>query len=183
MVFEQIRSAKNERMEAELSAGQRRKDLESSRATQARYKENLVKAVRESGGSRALYEDLELVERSIERIDEKLAELNRPPLPEVKFEEVRDFVNGQMDTLEQLLLGSAQALKMDFQKRIEKIVITPDADERGQFFRITGDVGLFVSSAGVVQTNQVDSIGLHYKIPVSCAMAVQRRTWSVLTVA
>ncbi len=42
--------------------------------------ENLIKAVRESGGSKANYEELELVVRSIERLDEKLAELNRPPV-------------------------------------------------------------------------------------------------------
>lgn len=179
MVFEQIQLAKNERLEAELSAEQRRKDLETNRVTQARYKDNLVKAVRESGGSKALYGELELVVRSIERIDEKLAELSRPRLPEVTLEEVREFVNGQMETLEQLLLGSAEALKMDFQKRIEKIVVTPTADERGQFFEITGDVGLFAAPEVVVRTNQVDLIGLHYKIPVSCTVTVQRRTWPV----
>ena len=36
--------------------------------THARHKDNLVKAVRESGGLKALYEELELVVRSIERI-------------------------------------------------------------------------------------------------------------------
>jgi site-specific DNA recombinase len=181
MVFEQVQTAKNTRLEEELSAEQRRKDLETSRATQVRHKENLVKAVRESGGMKTLYEELELVARSIERIDEKLAELNRPPLPEVTLEGVREFVNGQMATLEQLLLGSAEALKMDFQQRIEKIVITPDADERGQFFRITGDVDLFVAPEDVVQTNQVDLIGLHYKIPVACTAAVRnkRQAWAV----
>jgi site-specific DNA recombinase len=181
MVFEQIQSAKNTRLEEEWSAEQGRKDLEASRATQARHKENLVKAVRESGGMKTLYEELELVARSIERIDEKLAELNRPPLPEVTLEGVREFVNGQMATLEQLLLGSPEALKMDFQQRIEKIVVTPDADERGQFFRITGDVDLFVAPEDVVQTNQVDLIGLHYKIPVVCTAAVRnkRLAWAV----
>lgn len=181
MVFEQIQSAKNARLEVELSAEQRRKDLEISRATQARHKENLVKAVRESGGMKALYEELELVARSIERIDESLAELNRPSLPEVTLEEVSEFVNGQMSKLEQLLLGSAESLKMDFQKRIEKIVVTPDVDDRGQFFRITGDVDLFIAPEDVEQTKQVDLIGLHYKIPVSCTVAVQnkRQAWPI----
>ena len=185
MVFDQIQLVKNERLEAESSVEQRRKDLESSRATQARYKDNLVKAVRESGGSKTLYEELELVVRSIERIDEKLAELNRAQLLEVKIEEVRDFVNGQVDTLEQLLLGSAEALKMDFQKRIEKIVVTPDVDNSGQFFRITGDLDLFAASEDVVQTKQVYSIGLHYKIPVSCIIAVRnkRQVWPIPTAA
>jgi site-specific DNA recombinase len=93
MVLGQVQLAKNDRSDAELSAEQQRKDLATSRATYARYKENLVRAVRESGGSKSLYEDLETVVRSIERIDEKLAGLNRPPLPEVTLEEVRKFVD------------------------------------------------------------------------------------------
>lgn len=179
MVFEHVKSAKYARLEAESSVGQRRKELETSRATQVRHRDNLVKAVRESGGQKYLYEELELVKRSLERIDEKLAELNRPPLPDVTLEEVKEFVNGQMAALEQLLFDSAETLKMDFQKRIEKIVVTPDADERGQFFRITGDVELFVAPEDVMQTNPVDLFGLHYKIPVSCAVPVQcqRRAW------
>lgn len=181
MVFEQIQSAKNIRSEEESSAEQQRKELETTRATQARHKDNLVKAVRETGGMKTLYEELELVARSIERIDEKLAKLKLPPSPEVTLKEVSEFVNGQMATLEQLLHGSAEALKMDFQKRIASIVVTPDADERGQFFRITGDVDLFVAPEDVVQTNQVDLIGLHYKIPVFCTAAVRnkRRAWVV----
>ncbi len=181
MVFEQIQSVKNERLEAEASAEQQRKNLGTSRSTQARHKDNLIKAVRESGGLKSLYEELELVARSIERIDEKLAELNRPLLREVTLEEVREFVNRQMDTLEELLLGSAEALKMDFQKRIEKIVVTPDTDERGKFFRITGDLDLFVAPEDVVQTKQVYPIGLHYKIPVSCTIAARnkRRAWPI----
>lgn len=179
MVFEEIQSTKHKRLEAESSAKLRRKDLETSRAQQARHKENLVKAVRESGGMKALYEELELVTRSLERIDEKLVELNCPPMPEVTLEEVTEFVNGQMSTLEQLLVGSAESLKMDFQKRIEKIVVTPDTDQRGKFYRITGDVSLFAAPEGVAQTKQVDLVGLHYKITVSCSIAVrnQRRAW------
>jgi DNA invertase Pin-like site-specific DNA recombinase len=167
MVFEQVQSAKNTRLVGELSAVQRRKDLETSRATQARHKENLVKAVRESGGLKALYEELELVVRSIERIDEKLAGLNRPPLPEVTLEQVREFVNTQIEDLEKLLFGAAEALKMDFQRRITQIVVTPVEDETGRSFRITGDVDLFVAPEGVVQTNQVYLIGLHHTIPIA----------------
>jgi len=170
-VFEQVRSAKDACLEVESSSVQRRKDLETNRAKQSRCKENLVKAVRESGGLKAIFEELELVIRTIERIDEKLAELNRPPVPEVTLEQVREFVNGQMKSLEQLLFGAAEALKMDFQQRITRIVVTPVEDERGRFFQITGDVDLFSAPEGVVQTNQVDSFGLHYKIPVWCEIA------------
>ena len=169
-VFEQVQSAKNTRLEGEPLAAQRRKELQANRAMQARHKENLIKAVRESGGSKAIYEELELVVRSIERLDEKLTELNRPPVPEVTLEQVRKFVNGQMENLEQLLFGAAEALKMEFQRRISEIRITPVEDERGRSFLITGDVDLFSAPEGVVQTNQVYSIGLHYNIPVSCTV-------------
>lgn len=125
----------------------------------------------ESGALKALYEELELVVRTIERIDEKLAGLNRPPLPEVTLQQVREFVNSQIEDLEKLLFGSAEALKMDFQRRITQIVVTPVQDETGRFFRITGDVDLFVAPEGVVRTNQVDLIGLHYTIPIAVEIA------------
>jgi len=121
----------------------------------------------ESGGLKALYEELELVVRSIERIDEKLTELNRPPLPEVTLEQVREFVNSRIEDPEKLLFGAAESLKMNFLRRIIQIVVTPVEDEKERFFRITGDVDLFVARESVEQTNQVDLIGLLYTIPVA----------------
>ena len=101
------------------------------------------------------------------RIDEKLTELNRPPLPEVTLEQVREFVNSRIEDPEKLLFGAAESLKMNFLRRIIQIVVTPVEDEKERFFRITGDVDLFVARESVEQTNQVDLIGLLYTIPVA----------------
>ena len=56
---------------------------------------------------------------------------------------------------------------MNFLRRIIQIVVTPVEDEKERFFRITGDVDLFVARESVEQTNQVDLIGLLYTIPVA----------------
>jgi hypothetical protein len=167
LVFNHVQAAKKRGLASEGAAEERRKELEKARSTQVQYKDNLVRAVKQSGGMKSLYEELAQVERSITQIDERLAELNRPAAPEITIDEVRQFVETQISNLEQVLQGASELLKIDFQRRISKIIVTPDNDENGRFFRITGDVELFVEPEGVVQTNSVDLIGLHYTFPVS----------------
>lgn len=82
-------------------------------------------------------------------------------------------MNCQMENLEQLIFGEAEALKMYFQAQLKQIVVTPVEDANGGYFTITGDVDLFSDPKGVVQTNQVYSFGLHYKLPVACTVRLR----------
>jgi hypothetical protein len=150
------------------------------RKRQVLYQENLVQAVRESGGSRALYADLAKVEAKIARIDDILQSTVAEPVRDVSPEEVGRFVNERLQTLETFLSGNRTALRNHFQQRLGKIVLTPSIDQGGLLYRVTGDVDLFSTPESVVQTNQVHLIGLQHTFPISCEIRPyrNRRRWA-----
>jgi site-specific DNA recombinase len=180
-IYEHLRSAKSQRLSAESNAGADKKELEMSLRTQGIHLANLVNAIKESGGSRTLYQELAVVEARISRIEEILAATTKPVVKDIRIEEVREFVNGQSDHFEILLLGSPEALKLEFQSRISKITLVPKHDERGPIYEVTGDVDLFSIQESGVKTNHVHLVGLHHTIPVSCQVVCYRnhQTWSM----
>jgi hypothetical protein len=183
MLIVYLRSEKATRLATQKSAEEQTTELMASRKRQVLYQENLVRAVRESGGSRALYADLAKVDAKITRIDEILQATKAQPLREILPEEVHQFVNERLQTLETFLSGNRIALRNHFQQRLSKIVLTPSTDERGLLYRVTGDVDLFSSPESVVQTNQVHWIGLHHTFPISCEIRPyrNRQRWAEAT--
>jgi hypothetical protein len=121
----------------------------------------------EEGGCRSLYEDLKEVEGKIARIDEHLAAGERTPVEPITIDEVRKCVCDNAHRFEELLLGSAEQLKAEFQRRITAITLTPGVDEQGPFYTVAGDVDLFALPQDAVQTNPADLIALHYNLPIT----------------
>jgi hypothetical protein len=157
----------NRQTETARSAEAQRGELEANRAELLRQQQNVCKAIREIGGRRALYEDLDNLDARIGRIDELLATAAPPTTPEISLEEVQAFVDSQTQSFKELLLASPERVKSEFQRRIGSITLTPCLDELGRVYRVSGDVDLFSVPEDVVQTNQVHLVGLHYKIPIS----------------
>jgi hypothetical protein len=169
--------------EAKKSVKAQKGELEANRSTLLRHQANLLKAVRESGGCRALYEDLKEVEGKIGRIDQILtAPAAQTPVREIPIEEVRNFVDNEAKRFEELLLSAPEKVKAEFQRRITSITLTPDVDEHRPIYRVTGDVDLFSAPEDVMQTNQVDLIGLHYTKRISIEFEIaayrNRRAWA-----
>lgn len=156
--------------EADKAALEQRDEMITNRAKFLRHQANLLKAIREEGGCRSLYEDLKEVEAKIARIDERLASGERPAVKPITLDEVREFVKGHAHRFEELLMGSAEQLKAEFQRRIRSVTLTPGIDEQGPFYEVSGDVDLFTVSPDAVQTNPVDLIGLQYTIPLRFTM-------------
>jgi DNA invertase Pin-like site-specific DNA recombinase len=152
---------------ADMAALEQKEEMVANRAKYLRHQANLLKAIREEGGCRSIYEDLKEVEGKIARINERLSEGERAPVKPITVEEVRDFVNGHADRFEELLIGSAEQLKAEFQKRITSITLTPGIDEQGPFYTVSGDVDLFALPQDAVQTNPAELIALHYNIPIA----------------
>lgn len=166
--------------EAGKAASEQRDEMIANRAKYLRHQANLLQAIREEGGCRSLYEDLKEVEGKIARIDERLAAEEHPPAKEITIEEVREFVNGHAHRFEELLMGSAEQVKAEFQRRICSLTLTPGINEQGPFYTVSGDVDLFAVPPDAVQTNQVDLIGLQYTIPVAFSIAPyhNRSVWA-----
>jgi hypothetical protein len=152
---------------ADRAALEQRDEMINNRAKYLRHKANLLKAVREDGGCRSLYEDLKEVEGKIARIDERLATGERPPVKPVTVDEVREFISTHAQNFEDLLMGSPEQLKAEFQRRIRSITLTPGIDEHGPLYTASGDVDLFAVPPDAVQTNPVDLIALQYTIPIA----------------
>ena len=129
--------------------------MEANRAKHLRHQANLLKAIKDSGGVRSLFEELKEVEAKIDRIDEILVNSEKKVVQEISIEEVREFVNTQAGSFEELLMGSAESVKHEFRKRITAITLTPILDARGLVYIVTGDVDLFTSPPGAMQTNKV----------------------------
>lgn len=187
MVLEYVQNAKTRRTAAGKSAEEQRSELESNRRRLIVYQQNLVTAVRESGGSRALYEDLARIEARIARIDEMFQSMAEQPACEASPEEIRSFLEERLHTLENLFTEDPERLRNEFQKRITEIVVTPVQDADAVVFHASGDVELFAPKEGVVQPNPVDLIGLHYTIPVrieipGCKQQRRKNLWQMPTI-
>jgi hypothetical protein len=165
-----------QKTESARSTEAQRRNLESNRAELIRQKQNVLKAIREMGGRRSLYEELDDVDGRIDRIDEMLASAVQPASPEITTDEVRAFVDSQASSFKELLLDSPERVKSEFQKRITSITLKPAVDERGLVYQVTGDVDLFSLPEDGLQANRVDLIGLQSAIPVSFTVAAYQKT-------
>ena len=167
--------------EADKAAAEQRDEMIANRAKYLRHQLNLRNAIKEEGGCRSLYEDLKEVEAKIDRIDERLAAQERPPVKPISVDEVRKFVDDHAHRFEELLMGSAEQLKGEFQRRIDSITLTPGVDEQGPFYIVSGDVDLFAIPPDALQTNQVDLIALQYTIPLRLTVRpyVNKQQWAL----
>jgi DNA invertase Pin-like site-specific DNA recombinase len=166
-LYVHLSEMKNRQLEADEAALAQKDEMEANRAKYLRHQANLLKAIREEGGCRSLYEDLKDVEARVARIDELLATSERPPIRPITLEEVRTFVENEAHRFEELLLGSAEHVKAEFQRRITAITLTPGIGEQGPIYTVTGDVDLFSLPNCLLQTNQLHLIGLHHTIPIA----------------
>jgi DNA invertase Pin-like site-specific DNA recombinase len=154
-LFEYLQANRATRRSSQDAAEEHRKSLEESRRKLLHQQANLVAAISESGGIRALYDELQDMQARLSRIEEMLVPVSASPESPATIEELRSFVDEQMRNLESLLAGEREALKQDFQRRISKIIMTPAVDDRGVVYHVTGDVTLFTAPESVVQPNQV----------------------------
>jgi hypothetical protein len=169
-----LQDEKNKSLSRQDGTARAASELEATRATLTVQVGNLVRAVRESGGSRALLAELDEAETALERVDERLAAATKPPPPDVTEDEVRAFIGEIGKSFTEILLGAPETLKHWLQRRITSITLTPSTDEAGSMYTASGDVGLFSSPEHALQTNQVHWIGLQHTFPISCEIRPYR---------
>jgi DNA invertase Pin-like site-specific DNA recombinase len=165
----------NARM-AQLEAD--RKAVESSQA-------NFLEAIRVGGRDlRSLVDSLASTEEQIARLDKMISALGRPAeVKEIRLDEVRKFVDGSANDFEMLLLGSAEMLKVEFQRRIEPALeVTPTETAKGRVFRVAGDVRLFSPEVnGALLYSQVNpfvqqsTIHVDFEIPLYVTQITQHK--------
>jgi hypothetical protein len=174
-VFEHLQSAIRNRRETESRTSSEQKELEESKRQAMVERQNLLHAIKATGGIQSIYDAYNESEAKITRIDERLASLSRPPIRDIRIGEVRDFVHGRLEYVGRLLTEQPERLKEDFQRRVKNIILLPSTDSEGRVFEVTGDVDLFCPPDGVVQQSLVDQFCLHYTLPIRIEVASCRK--------
>lgn len=158
------------------SEGSDRTQMEADRKSLVAQIDNITKAIKESGHSRWLLEELRELDAKVSHLDEALAALAVPPSKNITEDELREFLESATLRFEEILSSEPEVLRNELRRRITSITLMPTVDEQGPLYKVTGDVDLFVTSEGVAQSNQPELVGLHYTLPLSLEIAACR-TW------
>ena len=135
---------KEERAELQLQAG------------------HLVDAIAKHGISSFLSSQLSTLETRLAEIDRLLTAKPTPTLPSFSEGEIRDFLRKESRDFCEVLVSNPEVAKREIQKRIKKLVLTPN----GTVLEVSGDVGLF-QSEDVMVNGLMDETVHHYTQPLS----------------
>ena len=108
-----------------------RGEMEATAAGQRLKRDNLVRAISQPGHPCALLAALDEVEDRLERLEALLKAFNQPAPPEVKEQDVRDFLNQRAGAFLDILLQEPELLKNSLEKHICVITLTPTYDDSG----------------------------------------------------
>jgi hypothetical protein len=125
---------------------------------------NLAEAIAAMGHSPTLLSQLSTVEREAERVEARLAQMNKPMDLAVTLEELREFVARKAADLGGILRADVATARRTLAKHIEKLVLTPRETPEGAVLEVSGDVDLFGGEPCVVQMVARDGIAQHYNV-------------------
>ena len=167
-VFTYLKSERASCKQKGVNPGSRKTQLESALKAEEKRRDNLVHAVGIGGDIRSLVDAVASSESEIKLLARKLSELT--PSTQSKNSrliEIRKFIDEHADSLEEILLGAAETLKIELQRRVSSaLTVTPVDTKEGRVFRVTGGVGLFSPAEGAMLSDQVNQIGQHCTIPI-----------------
>jgi hypothetical protein len=166
-LLEYLKTQKAKTASGHTAAEHNREQMQATRRTLQNQIQNVISAIRDCGHSRALLAELDDLEAKVARIDEILAVPAPAPAREVTEKDVREFLNSTSNSFSKVLTGAPEVVRQHLQKRISFITLTPSVDERGRHYKVAGDVALFSVPEGVVQSNPVELVALHYNIHIS----------------
>ncbi len=131
-------------------------------------RDNLVQAIAVGGDLRSLVDALAGSESEVKLLAKTLFELApSAQRRDIRLDEVRKFVDRNADSFEGMLLGAAETLKIELQRRVSPaLTVTPVDTKEGPVFHVTGGVGLFSPAEGAMLSGRVTQIGQHCTIPV-----------------
>lgn len=167
-VFAYLQSEKAKHKQQSSLAGSRKIQLESALKSEERRRDNLVQAIAIGGDLRSLIDALAGSESELKLLAKKCSEFtSSAQSKDFRINEVRKFVDRHADSFEKILLGAAETLKIEFQRRVSPApTVTPVDAKEGRVFCVTGGVGLFSPADGAMLFKQVDRIRQHCTIPI-----------------
>jgi len=164
-VKDEIRTRTEQRTRKAVEANSQRGELTRELTALRKKAQNLGEAIAAMGLSQTLHAQLTLAESRISAIEEALTEASKPTPPVFSDHQIRTFVEEQSRNFTDALIGDRQRAKEELRKRISNLTLTPKVTDRGFFYEVTGDVGLFVPES-LTQHEQRALFGLRYTFPL-----------------
>jgi DNA invertase Pin-like site-specific DNA recombinase len=167
-LFAYLKSEKARNKQKSDHAGSRKEQLESALKAEEGRRDNLVQAIAVGGDLRSLVVALAGSESEVRSLAKMLSELTPSPRnTDIRLNDVRKFVDRNADSFEEILLGSAETLKIEFQRRVPSaLIVTPVDVNDGRVFHVTGGVGLFSPAEGAMLSEWVTQIGQQCTIQI-----------------
>lgn len=118
--------------------------------------ERLAAGIAEHGLSPALSEALRNVESRLDEIRQALAAASEEPPPAaIPAENLLGFLERQRDRFAEMLTGDRVRARQELQRRITRLILTPDWSEEGyRIHQVSGAVGIFSSPAAPIMHEQ-----------------------------
>jgi hypothetical protein len=138
--------------------------LREERSELERQADNLVKAIAEHGISPFLSAKLATAESRLAEISHQLAAKPAAKTPVFSEEYIREFLGQACQQFSEILTSDPERGKLEIQKRITKLVLTPKETPEGRRLDVSGDVALFVGDA-VMLNSSLEGIAHHYILP------------------
>lgn len=181
-VFAYLKSEKAKHKQQSSLGNSRKIQLQSALRAEEMRRDNLVRAIAVGGDLSSLVDTLAGSESEVKLLAKVLSELApSAQSKELRINEIREFVDRHADSFEGILLGAAETLKIEFQRRVSPALsVTPIDTKEGYIFRVTGGIGLFSPAEGAMLSDRVNQIGQHctiridINIPLYCPRKHQR---------
>jgi site-specific DNA recombinase len=155
---EQLQKRLKEIQEEQMRLASGIKALQDRRAELKLKATNLAEAIAAMGHSPTLLDQLSTVEREIEAIDRKIAEINAPKELSFSIQRLREFVTEKTLDLQSVLKGDVAAARRTLANHIEKLILTPKETPEGALLEVSGDIDLFARDERVMQLVARDGI-------------------------
>ncbi len=131
---------------------------------------NVVDGIRQHGISPFLSTELATLESRLAEIDRQLVAKPAPRPRVFSEDQMREFLRRASQQFFEVLTSDPERGKLEIQKRIKKLVLTPRETPDGRRLEVTGDVALFVGDA-VMENSSLEGIAQHY-IPPQLTISV-----------
>ena len=130
--------------------------------------DRVTDAIAAIGHSPNLLSKLATLEVEVERLDDRLAEINQPRDLSLSLSGLREFLCEQLANISDLLHGDVETARQVFAKHVDRLVLTPQETPDGPILAVSGDVELFnvlpdtevVSSNGGQRRDRTADAGL-----------------------
>jgi len=133
-----------------------RSSLEQELRSLQRKIDNVLSAIEEDGTSPSLKERLRQSETRKEAIKQLLAVGTRP-IQKISEKEAAIFLEKGLEGLVDVLTDDPAAAKLELQKRITGLTLTPVLEDGRQMYLVAGDIGLFLGDEAVLLPCFVDN--------------------------